>query len=264
MRLKISHRTEYLYDVPVSYALQRVRLVPQDGRCQRILNWALSVEGAAEEVRFNDHFGNDTRLLSLGGEAAAIVITAAGEVETSDNAGVVGPHRGFAPLWLFLPQTERTLAGDGIAEISAAFSAGKDLDRLHGLMDAIHGKVAYEVGATDVGTTAEEALERGSGVCQDHAHIFLAAARSLGFPARYVSGYMMVEGTTSLAASHAWAEAHVDGLGWVGFDVANAIAPDDRYVKIAVGRDYRDAMPVSGIRLGTANERLAVDITVEQ
>jgi len=264
MRLKISHRTEYLYDEPVPYALQRVRLVPQDGRCQRILNWGLTIEGATEEVRFTDHFGNDTRLLSIGAEAAAIVITAAGEVETSDTAGVVGPHRGFAPLWLFLPQSERTMAGEGIAGISAAFGTGKDLDRLHGLMHAIRDRIAYEVGATDVGTTAEEALARGSGVCQDHAHVFLAAARQLGFPARYVSGYLMVEGQAFQAASHAWAEAHVDGLGWVGFDVANAISPDDRYVKIAVGRDYRDAMPVSGVRLGTANERLAVDITVEQ
>ena len=105
---------------------------------------------------------------------------------------------------------------------------------------------------------------QGSGVCQDHTHIFIAAARRLGFPARYVSGYLMLDRCAEQAASHAWAEAHVGGLGWVAFDVANGISADERYVRVATGRDYRDAMPVSGIRFGHAEERLAVQITVEQ
>ena len=131
-------------------------------------------------------------------------------------------------------------------------------------MDTIETKVAYMVGATHAGTAAEEALKQGSGVCQDHAHIFVAAARMLGFPARYVSGYLMMNDTIDQAASHAWAEAYVEALGWVAFDASNGISPDERYVRMAVGRDYRDAMPVSGIRLGWAEEQLAVAITVEQ
>ncbi len=94
--------------------------------------------------------------------------------------------------------------------------------------------------------------------------MFIAAARQMGFPARYVSGYLMMDDRVEQAASHAWAEAHVKGLGWVAFDAANGISPDERYVRTAVGRDYRDAMPVSGIRLGAADERLDVRITVEQ
>ena len=123
---------------------------------------------------------------------------------------------------------------------------------------------AYTVGTTDASTPAEAALALKTGVCQDHSHIFIAAARLLGVPARYVSGYLMMDATTEQAASHAWAEAHVHPLGWVAFDAANGISPDERYVRLAVGRDYREATPVSGIRLGQAAEQLAVVITVEQ
>ena len=99
---------------------------------------------------------------------------------------------------------------------------------------------------------------------QDHAETFIAATRLLGFPARYVSGYLMPAGVAADAKTHAWAEAHVAGLGWVGFDVANDMSPDETYVRIATGRDHREAMPVSGIRLGQTEERLAMSVTVEQ
>jgi transglutaminase-like putative cysteine protease len=265
MRLKITHRTEYSYDVPIRYALQRLRLVPLAGPTQKVLSWALSIEGAREELRFIDQFGNDTRLVSVEGDPHTIAIVATGDVQTVDKAGVFGPHRGFAPLWLFCAETPLTAAGEGLASLSAEIGAdGGDLDRLHRLMAAIAERVAYAPGATHAGTTAEAALAQRSGVCQDHAHIFIAAARRIGFPARYVSGYLMMEGVGEQAASHAWAEAHVDGLGWVAFDPANCISPDARYVRLATGRDYRDAMPVSGILLGQAEEQLAVRITVEQ
>lgn len=264
MRLKITHTTQYHYDQPVAYALQRLRLVPLDGPTQRIAGWSLNIEGATQEVRFSDHFGNDTRLVSVQGEPHRISIQAEGEVDTEDTAGIVGPHRGFAPLWLFQRRSELTEPGEGIEALLADLPDGSALERLHALVSGIRARVAYEVGTTDAATSAEDALKQESGVCQDHAHIFLAAARNIGFPARYVSGYLLLEGTTDQVASHAWAEAHVDGLGWVGFDVSNGISPDERYVKLATGCDYRDAMPISGIRLGTAKERLEVHITVEQ
>ncbi|MBX3577146.1 MAG: transglutaminase family protein [Rhizobiaceae bacterium] len=264
MRLKITHRTEYRYDAPLRYALQRIRLFPQSGPTQKVLNWAIALEGAHEEVRFADQFGNDTRLLSTEGAAQHLVVEASGEVETYDRAGVVGPHKGFAPLWLFERETELTAAGEGVRALAAEVGEGDGIARLHRLMGMVHERVAYREGATDTGTTAEAALAQGSGVCQDHAHIFIATARRLGFPARYVSGYLMMNDRLDQAAGHAWAEVHVDGLGWVAFDVANDIAPEERYVRLATGRDYRDAMPVSGIRLGWAEEQLAVRITVEQ
>jgi transglutaminase-like putative cysteine protease len=122
--------------------------------------------------------------------------------------------------------------------------------------------VDYRPGTSDTETTAEQALEKKSGVCQDHAHIFIAAARALNIPARYVSGYLMMEGKNEQAATHAWAEAHVPSLGWVGFDPANDVCPDERYVRIATGLCYRDAAPVSGMRVGGPGESLTVKVTV--
>jgi transglutaminase-like putative cysteine protease len=264
MRLRIAHTTLYSYDQPVPYALQRVRLTPQACPGQSIASWSVNVAGANEEVRFFDQFGNDTRLLSVSGDPRTIEIVARGEVDTTDVAGVTGPHTGFVPLWLFEHPTALTTAGSLIAEIVTEATGGTEIERLHALSHAIRSRVTYIVGTTDSATSAEEAVQRGSGVCQDHSHIFLAAARKLGFPARYVSGYLMINDVTEQVATHAWAEAHVAGLGWVAFDISNGVSPDLRYVRLATGRDYRDAMPISGIRLGSAQERLEVHITVEQ
>ncbi|MGX8014045.1 transglutaminase family protein [Mesorhizobium sp. ORM8.1] len=264
MRLKITHRTEYSYDAPVQYLLQRLRLLPLSGHTQTVAAWAINIEGARGEVRFTDQFGNDTRLVSAEGGHNTIALEATGEVTTRDTAGVSGPHQGFAPLWLFCQQTPLTTAGDGIRALVGSLGEGSDIDRLHRLMATIGELVVYKPGATSVVTPAEEALALKSGVCQDHSHIFAAAARAMGFPARYVSGYLMMDAAIEQAASHAWAEAHVAGLGWVAFDPANGISPDERYVRVATGRDYRDASPVSGIVLGHAEEKLAVTVSVEQ
>ena len=243
MKVSINHRTVYSYDAPVRYALQRLRLVPTSGRLQTVVEWSLEVEGADREVSFVDAFGNTSWLVSAHGEPHEIVITASGEVETIDRAGVQGSHVGHAPLWLFQRPTPLTLAGERTASIVEAAGSADALTILHAI---------------------NEALQLGRGVCQDHAHAFIAAARSLGHPARYVSGYLLRDDAVEQAASHAWAEAHVDGLGWVGFDPANRQSPDGRYVRLAVGRDYRDAMPISGIVLGATRETLAVTLTVEQ
>jgi transglutaminase-like putative cysteine protease len=264
MRIRISHTTEYAYDAPLAYALQRLRLSPRSGPTQTVGDWTIRVEGATEEVGFDDHFGNDTRLIGIEGQGHRIAVTAEGEVETKDTAGVFGPHRGNAPLWLFEKPTALTLPGEGIAALAKDVPDGDALASLHALMGLVAGRVAYEIGATEPRTSAEEAFEVGKGVCQDHAHIFIAAARLRGFPARYVSGYLLMEGRNEQVATHAWAEAHVPSLGWVAFDTSNGISADERYVRLAVGRDYRDAAPVSGIRLGNAQERLAVNVTVEQ
>lgn len=264
MRLKITHRTEYAYDNPVAYGLQRLRLVARSGPTQTVSKWTMEIEGAREEVRFRDHFGNDTRLVSMEGAPHVVAVEASGLVETINTAGVFGPHQGMEPLWLYQQSTALTQAGEAVNALSAEIEPGNDIARLHALMNLIADRVAYAPGSTNTFTSAEEALVARTGVCQDHAHIFIAAARSLGFPARYVSGYLMMDETTEQAASHAWGEAHVASLGWVAFDAANRISPDERYVRLAVGRDFREAAPVSGIRLGQADERLAVRITVEQ
>jgi transglutaminase-like putative cysteine protease len=264
MLLKIVHRTRYTYDAPPAYALQRVRAVPLAGPTQKVIDWTLEIAGANEEVRYIDHNGNDTRLLSIGLGSGAIELVARGSVETRDTAGVLGMRYGFVPLWLFQRSTTLTEAGPGVRELVASLKPDDSLERLHALTQTIAERVVYETGTTAVTTTAEEALSLGRGVCQDHAHLFLAAARAMGMPARYVSGYLKMDGSDDQVAMHAWAEAHIDGLGWVGFDPANSISPDERYVRVATGLDYREAMPVSGIRTGQAREELAVEITVEQ
>jgi len=263
MKLKITHTTEYSYDGPVQYSLQRLRLTPLASPGQTITSWSVSVEGAAVEADYDDQFGNHVELVSNEGEQKTTRIVASGEVETQDRNGVFGAHVGYCPLWLFLRETPLTKPGKLVKELARGIEAGDPVAKLHALMAAIHATVAYEKGTTTAATTAEAAMEAKSGVCQDHAHIFIAAARLLDIPARYISGYLLLEGTVDQAAMHAWAEAHVPGLGWVGFDVANKICPDDRYVRIASGLDYTDAAPVSGMRFGSPEETLAVAIAVE-
>ena len=141
MRLRIAHRTEYSYDAPSGYGLQRIRLTPQDGNAQRIVSWRIDVSGAREEVRYVDGFGNETRLLSLEEGHPVLAIEATGEVETRETAGVAGAHRGFAPLWLFCSETPLTASGPQLRALVADVGDGDDLDRLHRLMDEIARRV---------------------------------------------------------------------------------------------------------------------------
>ena len=266
MRLKISHTTEYTYDEPVPYSLQRLRLTPLNGPAQKVLNWAVTVDGAKIEAGYADQYGNRTELVSVEGAEHTIRITASGEVETQDRAGVFGAHQGFCPLWLFLRETPRTKPGKLVKELAKGIKGDSELAQMHALMESIHETVAYTPGTTNTETTAEEALEAKTGVCQDHAHIFISAARLIGMPARYVSGYLLMEGQSDQVATHAWAEVHLPGLGWVGFDAANKLCPNDAYVRIASGLCYRDCAPVSGMRIsptgGTFGENLKVSLTV--
>ena len=143
------------------------------------------------------------------------------------------------------------------------FAGRSALEGLHSLMTEIHARVAYEIGATHAHTTAAEAFADGRGVCQDHAHIFLAAARSAGIPARYVTGYLVTGMGASSTAAHAWAEALVPDLGWVGFDPANAKSPTDNYVRVAAGLDAAGVAPIRGSRRGGDAERMRVEVRVE-
>lgn len=263
MRLKISHITEYFYEEPVAYALQRLRLTPQTSHTQTVRNWSLSVEGAKVEAGYKDQFANRVDLVSIEGGERTIRITATGEVDTIDRAGVLGPHQGFVPLWLYLRETERTKAGDLVKELAGTITGDSELAQMHALMEAIHATVEYKPGSTTPDTTAEQALEAKAGVCQDHTHIMISAARHLKLPARYVSGYLLMEDQIEQAATHAWAEVHIPGLGWVAFDAANKVCPDDRYVRMACGLCYSDAAPVSGMRIGSAGENLTVTLSVE-
>lgn len=265
MQLKITHTTTYNYDAPVSYALQQVRLTPISNSQQTVLNWQLDIEGGESELFFFDQYNNHTNLVQATPGTEKVTLTASGEVETNDTAGVLGKVYGKAPLWLFTQQTDRTMPGKNIRSLAKILNNTDDLlASLHALSAEILSAVPYGEANTFVGTTAEEALIAGGGVCQDHTQIFVSAARHAGISARYVSGYLMMNDRIDQDASHAWAEAYIDGLGWVGFDVSNGISPDERYVRIASGLDSRETAPISGMRMGSANESMIVSLQVQQ
>ncbi|GKY86543.1 transglutaminase family protein [Sinisalibacter aestuarii] len=264
MRLKISHTTRYVFDHPVSYGLQQLRKTPKSTHQQTVLHWTTRVEGGRKELSFEDHHHNTVELLSFEKGATELVVTSVGEVEIAETHGVLGRHLGYAPLWLYRRQTPRTRPGPGVRALIRDIGGETETDRLHGLMMAVKDAVAYEVGASHPDWSAEDALTEGRGVCQDHAHVFVSAAREMGFPARYVSGYLMLDDRVDQDAMHAWAEVHVDYLGWVGFDPSNGISPDMRYVRVATGLDYAEAAPVTGTRIGGAGEVLSVAIEVAQ
>ncbi|WP_050927998.1 transglutaminase family protein [Aestuariivita boseongensis] len=265
MKLKISHTTSYHYDKPVPYALQQLRLRPKSRPNQAVLAWDINIAGGRRQVSFEDEHANTVDLISFEPGVQDITVHCEGEVDVSDNAGVTGKHLGFVPLWLFERSTPLTVAGPNVRGLVSEFDKPKDtLEMLHELSAHILEKVPYSTDQTSSELTAEQVVEAGHGVCQDHAHVFIAAARSLGIPARYVSGYLMMDDRVSQDASHAWAEAHTPGLGWVGFDISNGISPDARYVRVATGLDYLGAAPVSGMRYGHGTENMLVKLQVEQ
>ncbi|MFC7290047.1 transglutaminase family protein [Hirschia litorea] len=265
MRLSISHETRYQYDAPVSYALQQLRLTPKATAGQTILQWKVDVTGGSVQNTFTDHHNNKVELIRFDPDITEIIVKCVGEVETADNSGVIGLHGGYAPLWLFKRTTPLTKAGPLIEKFAKSIKKDEDsIALLHTLCDAVLTKVKYVSGSTQSTTTAEEAMQAGNGVCQDHAHVFISAARLLGFPARYVSGFLMTDSEEHQNAGHAWAEAYVENIGWIGFDPPNEQCPDARYIRVATGLDAREAAPISGLIQGAIEEKLVVNVQVQQ
>ncbi len=264
MKLHIRHKTRYDFDAPVPFGLQQLRKTPKSFRNQTIESWSTEVIGGIKELSFEDYHRNTVELISFEANTQSISLISEGVVEVEDTHGVLGRHEGSTPLWLFKRSTPQTTPGKGVADVIGALPEGEPLQQMHALSEKIRSRVTYKVGSSHPGWSAEEALTAGCGVCQDHAHIFITCARQIGLPARYVSGYLMMNETELQDATHAWAEVHLDGLGWVGFDVSNGISPDHRYVRVATGLDYAQAAPVIGNRIGTAGEQLTVQLQVAQ
>ncbi|WP_419689189.1 transglutaminase family protein [Burkholderia theae] len=314
MRLAIRHISRYQFDDQATHALQRLRLRPQSGPGQTVRAWQVTIDGVEPTLSYADGLGNRIDLVRHDrGAKAEIVVIAAGVVETQDRAGILGNPEGYAPPWIFERETALTKAGDTVRALAEALPIEPHgLDALHWLMTEVHGRIAYAPNlAADAPVDAETALQSGEGTSRDHAHAFIAAARVLKIPARYISGYVLADSAmqriadakqnvaddeeealalqsgdgmqqvlgashagqsqsqsqsqsqglpqqalgaqpqaaalTQQPAGHAWAEAYVEGLGWVGFDPFMNRCPDERYVRIAVGLDYRDAQPVTGL-----------------
>ena len=262
MRLSIRHETVYRYDPPPSQLTLRVRLFAVDNAMQRVEAWSVRVNGAEIAPMLTNSFGDREALWRAPEATGQVEVAVEGRVETEDRAGMLGrwpPHR---PA-VFLRYSPLTGPDSGIAGFAQTVAEASDglLPMLHNLNEAVADAVEYRPGATDSSVTAAEALERGAGVCQDHAHLFAAACRFLEIPARYVVGYLH-DPDTPLGDTHAWAEAWVRGLGWVGFDPTHRQSPTDAYVRLGSGLDAFDAAPIRGHMHGESTEALAADVAV--
>lgn len=268
MRIRIAHETVYSYSVPANTVIQTLRLTPRGFAGQHIANWRIDVDQDCRLDAHEDAFGNITHTFSCNGPIQSMTVRVDGLVETSDTAGVVrGAIERFPPA-LYLRETDLTRADPAIrayAETRRAKAGSGQLATLHALLDDLSGDMVFDKDPTLASTTAAEAFALKRGVCQDFAHVFIAAARHLNIPARYVGGYFLhSDGTIDQEAGHAWAEAYVDDLGWVGFDPANATCPTEHHIRIACGLDYLNAAPVRGSRHGGEGEFLSVKVQVDQ
>ena len=270
MLYSISHQTHFVFEEAPRAVIQRLHLMPASKGNQRVLDWNIDIDGGSLELETLDFHGNCVHLCRQDPSADSLTISTNGKVDVTDRDGIVGQHESAVPLALFKKPTRLSMPGPRLRKLAREIELWETSSKatepalMHHLSAQIYDCISYRKDITDVTTTAEQALEVGAGVCQDHAHAFISIARIIGFPARYVSGYLMRETDRIQTASHAWAEVHLDGLGWVGFDVSNAISPDQRYIKLATGFDYADVIPISGVRLGSGGERMTTSITVEQ
>lgn len=253
MHLAIEHETHYRYEHPVSRSTQYLRLTPRPGSSTRVLSWRLDLPAKASVG--SDAYGNVLHVLTLDKPHTEIIVRAIGVVETADREAMPEIDDALPPL-LFLRDSPLTLADVNLGAFAQAFADVIATDRLSGLyamMRALIAQMPYTPGTTDVATPAADAFARHLGVCQDHAQVFVACARRLGIPARYVSGYLAAD--AEHVASHAWAEIWMEN-GWLGFDVSNQCLAANRHVKIAIGLDYLDACPIRGMRQGGGNESM--------
>jgi transglutaminase-like putative cysteine protease len=267
MRLKLRHETRYDYATPARGAIQILRLTPRNHATQFVRHWRVEIDADGRLDRDEDPYGNITHTFSIDGPIAGLRILVEGEVDTADETGMLRNTLERFPPQYWASETALTQPNAALREFAADLSGqegGDALAFLHALMAAIHRDFTFVIGETDATTRAAEAFDARKGVCQDFAHVFLAAARARGLPARYVSGYFLRSDTDNQEAGHAWVEAHVPSLGWIGFDPANGLCTDRRYIRIAVGRDYLEAAPIRGSRLGGAGEAMAVAISLKE
>jgi transglutaminase-like putative cysteine protease len=271
MKLHVTHTTDYRYTAPLRYALQTLWLTPQSGPSQNVDFWTLGAPGKLFAQR--DAFGNTIHSYTFVGKLADNVrwslVNAAGNVETlgiaefTDAPSMPHPH-------LFLRATDLAQPDDRLADFGRRFVTPSsapgcaDLGMLLALSQGVAGAVSYKKGSTDVTTTALQAFDAGTGVCQDQAHVMVAICRSLGLPARYVSGYFYAANEPDLA-SHAWVDVCLDVAArrWVSIDVTHSCLIDQRHVRLAVGTDYNACPPIKGVRQGGGQETMTVNIAIE-
>lgn len=269
MRIRIAHATTYRYATPPGSVTQTLRLTPRNFDSQYVVDWRLELSQDCQLTPHEDAFGNITHTFTAAGPFDELRIGVEGIVDTQDTHGVItGTVERFPPS-LFLRSTALTEPDESIATLAEssrdAASGDGPLAVLHRLMATLYDEMTFDTDPTRTTTTASEAYGLRRGVCQDIAHVFIAAARHIDIPARYVSGYFhRIDGIIDQDAGHAWTEVHIAGLGWVAFDPTNGISATDAHVRVAIGLDYLGAAPIRGTHYGGSGESMDVAVAVEQ
>jgi transglutaminase-like putative cysteine protease len=263
MQLRIRHETRYVYDELATYSVQSLKLTPRREPRQRTLRWQIHAPG--QRVEQIDAYGNVTHLLSLAAPHREVRIIVEGAVEIDGRVEYGFDAGPISPL-VFLAPTALTSADARIRDVALGALGGfgaATRTQAEKLAAAVCTAVQYQSGATTVADTAQTAITRGEGVCQDQAHVFIACCRAAGVPARYVSGYLHDAGEQREIASHAWVDLWLAAeSAWFGLDVTHQRPVGADHCRLAVGRDYLDAAPVRGVRRGGGKEKLEVSVMV--
>jgi transglutaminase-like putative cysteine protease len=267
MRLSIAHETRYRYSAEVIESHMELRLRPADGHGQHVHQHGLDVVPASHVRAYIDGFGNHVHYVDRLTAHTTLQIASSMLVETGAAYEEAGPSEPFpSDLLLFRPPVldtpgvrrlgRRARPGDP----SSAASVLESLDRI---VHLVARALTYTPDVTTVSSDVEEVMRLGRGVCQDFAHVFIATARVAGIPCRYVSGYVYSgAGEPVVGASHAWAEAWVPERGWAAYDPTHAHLVRERYVRLAVGRDYKDAAPTRGVFVGSATSSMEARVEI--
>ncbi len=264
MRICVAHETVYRYERPAKSVIQSLRLTPRSHDGQHVVRWRIDVDQDVRLSQSEDAFGNISHAFTVTGSIDSLRVRVEGEVETHDNAGVLHGVVERFPVSLYLRDTDLTRT-DAAVQAFARHSAGQSHGALavcHALMQAIHDGVEVSHDARHPASGMAEALAAGKGVAQDLSHLFIGCARTLGIPARYVSGVLWQPEVQQGRSTHAWAEAYVEGLGWIGFDPVLATCPTIHHIRVAMGLDYLSAAPVRGAHYGGEGESLEVSLDI--
>ncbi|MDP2355597.1 MAG: transglutaminase family protein [Beijerinckiaceae bacterium] len=254
MRIHIRHEIAHTFEPPVRFLNATLRLTPRSHESQHIARWRVEIDGDSRIRAFDDGFGNCMHTLSMSGQTETLRLFAEGVVDTFDAAGIVRATVERFPPELFLRETALTSPDDRQRALAAKIEGENRIERLHALLLLLSDDEKPEEPAQEQTQAKEPAAQKQSqevpapkaptkedkNKVKALVHDFIVCARLVGAPARFVSGYHL-HPKTQAGGFHFWAEAHVEGVGWIGFDPANAICPHESHVRMAVGLDALDA-----------------------
>jgi transglutaminase-like putative cysteine protease len=266
MRIRISHEIAHRYAPPARMLIENLRLTPHGFDSQYVIGWRISLDIDSALRQTEDAHGNIVSTFSHhGAPVERLTVSASGEIETSDTAGVVRGAVERLPPQMYLRESPRALANGALRDFATEATAGAadPLDALHRLMSELHRVMAFDPFKPDDPESAVEAFALRRGRARDFAHIFIACARFLNLPARFVRGYRAADEAGGEPGAHAWAEAYAPQLGWVAFDPTVCLCADDRYVRVVVGFDGQDGAFVRGSH-GSGEDAVETAIKVEQ